>query len=312
MLDFRLRTFLTLCQTKNFSKAGEQLGLTQPAVSQQIHQLEERYGTKLLSAVGRNFGLTKAGELLFRHASFTSAESQRVEEALAKHAQKIELRFGATRTIGEFVMPQALSRYLKTQPDCGLSLVVDNTDALLQKLTTGQIDFAFIEGIFDQQDFAAQTLFEDRLELFCAVDDPMAGQVVQLEELLSRRLIVREKGSGSREVLENALLAQNRSPANFSSVLEIGNIAIIKALVRDGLGIAFLYGQAASSLPPTQSLPKENPDLGRILVQGFDIRHAFSFVHRKGSQFLGDFQGILKEVQAVLQNEAVLQKEELP
>ncbi|NNM54911.1 MAG: LysR family transcriptional regulator [Spirochaetales bacterium] len=292
MLDFRLRTFLILCETKNFSKAGERLGLTQPAVSQQIHQLEERYGTKLFSAVGRQFGLTKAGELLYRHAAFTAAESQRVEEALERQSQQISLRFGATRTIGEFVMPRVLTRYLATHQG-DLSLVVDNTDALLSKLTTGQIDFAFIEGIFDQQAFASQTLFEDTLELFCSPNDPLAGKTVELEELLPRRLIVREKGSGSREVLENALASQNRSLSNFASVLEIGNIAIIKALLREGLGLAFLYGnsQERSTGDPVLTLEK-------IKVRNFDIRHAYSYVHRKGSQFLDAFQEILQAVQA--------------
>lgn len=292
MLDFRLRTFLTLCETKNFSKAGEHLGLTQPAVSQHIHQLEDRYGTKLFTSVGRQFGLTKAGELLYRHAAFTAAESQRVEEALEKQSQQLSLRFGATRTIGEFVMPRALARYLATyQGD--LSLVVDNTDALLSKLTAGQIDFAFIEGIFDQQAFASQTLFEDTLELFCSPHDPLAAKTVELEELLPRRLIVREKGSGSREVLENALASRNRSLNNFASVLEIGNIAIIKALLREGLGLAFLYGNSQERLADNSALT-----LKKVKVHNFDIRHAYSFVHRKGSQFLDDFQEILQTVRA--------------
>ena len=149
MLDFRMETFLTVCNDMNFTHAAEHLNLTQPAVSQHIKHLEKTYGTELFIRDKKKLRLTPAGEIL-RSALETMRND---ENTLKKRMQesiegKKVLTFGVTMTIGEYAIVPALSRFIKTHPDMDFHIRYGNTQTLLTYLHEGTIDFAIVEGYF--------------------------------------------------------------------------------------------------------------------------------------------------------------------
>ena len=149
MLDFRMETFLTVCNDMNFTHAAEHLNLTQPAVSQHIKHLEKTYGTELFIRDKKKLRLTPAGEIL-RSALETMRND---ENTLKKRMQeslkgKKVLTFGVTMTIGEYAIVPALSRFVKTHPDMDFHIRYGNTQTLLTYLCEGTIDFAIVEGYF--------------------------------------------------------------------------------------------------------------------------------------------------------------------
>jgi LysR family transcriptional regulator, transcriptional activator of the cysJI operon len=293
MLDFRIETFLAVWNEKSYTRAAEYLFITQPAVSQHIKHLEERLGTALFRSVGRQLFLTDAGTLLYRYAAAAQAEGKKTEALIRSRASSVPLRFGATRTIGEYVLSDPLRDYLRTHPQTEVSMLVDNTDILLGKLLDGSIDFAFIEGIFDRQAFATSVFLRDRFLPLCAPGDALGRGPVELSDLFSRRLIVREHGSGSRVVLENALASLNATTGDFRHTLELGNLEVIKDLVNEGMGIAFLY---------ERSVHKElaSGRLSRIPLKDFSVFHDYSFVRLKNSVYETAYQEFLDSVLASL------------
>ena len=287
MLDFRIRSFLAVCAEKSFSRAAVQLHVTQPAVSQHIAQLENLYGTALFHFKGREFHLTEAGRLLLRYASTADADGRKTEELIRSGTDQIPFRFGATRTIGEYVMPDCIAAWLIKFPEAEVSMNVDNTEALLEALKAGHIDFAFIEGIFNREDFEVHPFMRDAFIALCGPKDVLARRKAALEEVLKHRLIVREKGSGSRKILEHALASRNRDIKNFMQVLEIGNVEAIKKLVGQGAGISFLYEVSVRQELALGSLVK-------IRLEGFPVQHDYSFVMLKKSLYARRYLDFLK------------------
>lgn len=286
VLDFRLTTFLTLCETRNYTKAADLLCVTQPAVSQQIRQLEEQCGAALVAQSGRRFALTEAGRLLLDYATTARASGRLVLERIRLAADHPPLRFGATRSIGEYLLSKALARFVADHPATPVALTVDNTDALLRRLDSGEIGFACIEGIFDRGGYRSSPFMEDRLVLVCAPGDVWAGQTVLPGDLTQRRLLLREAGSGSRDVLENALARHNLGFGDFPLVTEVGNIGVLKDLARAGVGLAFLYGCSVRA-------ELERGSLAAVRVDGLALGHDFNFVRQRDSPFEREYQAFL-------------------
>ena len=139
MLDVRVETFLTVCRTMNYTRAAEQLHITQPAVSQHIRALEERYGATLFRSQGKRLLLTESGRLLFRTAAAMHHDALRLREAIRQENARRHLRFGATLTIGEYIMPAPLLRLLEQEPDIQLYMLTSNTRELLKLLDQGEL-----------------------------------------------------------------------------------------------------------------------------------------------------------------------------
>lgn len=277
MLDFRHETFLVLCKIKNYTKTAEALYITQPAVTQHIKYLEKHYGTKLFQYEGKTLVLTKQGKLLQDAAMTIRADSERLLPMMAKqNRQQIPLNFGATLSIGEYVMPKILPALLQEYPDLNIKMAVDNTQVLLSALRDGKIDFALLEGMFNTSDYYAKIFSKEEFIAICAKDSPLANQKVNFDKILDHRLILREKGSGTREVFEQSLLVHNLTIESFERICEIGNMAAIKELVAKGLGISFVYKTAV--LKELMS-----GELYQIHIEDFSILREFNFVFLKNS-----------------------------
>lgn len=279
MLDFRHETFLTLAACNSFTKAAELLNITQPAVSQHIKYLEEYYGCKLFDTANRKIKLTKQGELLREFALTVYSDSKHLKENIVSvDADTMQFSFGATLTIGEFVMPGILSRLLAQYPDMKIHMSVANTHVLLDQLKSGNLDFVVVEGPFDKSAYEATLFRTEKFIPVCSPRSEFADREVSFQELTKSRLILREKGSGTREIFENILLKNNYSLNAFEKVIEIGNMAAIKKMVSNVLGITFMFEAAAIS-------EIEDGSLSVINIPGCHEEREFNFVQLKNSFF---------------------------
>lgn len=277
MLDPRWNTFLVLCETMNYTRAAEQLCLTQPAVTHHIHYLEDHYGCRLFSYEGKILRLTEAGMRLREFTRSMAYNSKKVEATMAAPAP-ISLRVGASKTIGEYVIAPRVERFLRSQPEASFSLLVDNTQVLLRALEAGQLDFALVEGFFDRSRYDAQLCRQEAFFGVCAPQHRLAGRAVPLDEITGERLILREPGSGTRAIFEEALHRQNYTLDSFPSVVTISDFSTIKSLVADGLGLSFLYAPVVEQELEARTLARF--DLAEVPMSG-----AFYFVCLKDNLF---------------------------
>ena len=282
-----METFLTVCQCMNFTRASEKLNITQPAVSQHIRFLEKHYNTKLFRYEGKKLQLTGAGEIL-RNASLTMKHDElSIQDEMLKAEEEKELRFGATRTVGDALMGNILERYLRKYPEARIHMEVDNTRELLLRLDEGEIDFALVEGFFKKSEYESQVYSVENYIAVCSPDYPFQKEPVSVEDLFQERLLLREAGSGTREVLERYLSAKNLSLGDFRKVMEAGSLQTIKELTKAGCGITFLYEVAVR---------RELADgvLKRIPLEDFHISHEFAFIWRRGSIYADRYRELFR------------------
>lgn len=279
MLDFRINTFLTVCRLMNFTKAAEELCITQPAVSQHIKFLEESYNTKLFQYEGKKISLTSTGRLLYQTALTMKHDESFLKEKILEKANGISsIKFGATLTIGEFILPIKLINFLNKNKNMKITMIVENTSELLSKLDEGSIDFALVEGYFIKNNYDYAVYSKENYICVSGSNYEFKKKPHALEDLLEETLILREKGSGTRDIFEKNLERQNLSISDFSKVIEIGNIEAIKKLVINNMGITSLYEAAVKDELLEGSLKK-------VELSDLQKSHNFYFIWRKNSSF---------------------------
>lgn len=277
MQDFRMETFLTVCRCLNYTHAAKVLHITQPAVSQHIHFLETHYQTKLFYYEGKKLHLTEAGELL-RNAATTMKHDEIILLEQLSAVGRSKLVFGATLTIGDFVLPEKLANFLLKEQGVELRMLVHNTETLLNKINKGELDFALIEGYFRKAEYAYKIYSRQHFIAVCSTSFVFQNPPRIISDLFHERIILREPGSGTREIFERYLEGKNGSIQDFRQIIEIGSISALKLLVSAGCGITFVYEAAVK-----QEL--ESGVLRQISLTDFDIYSNFTMVWRKGSIF---------------------------
>lgn len=293
MQDFRVETFLTVCRTMNYTRAAEELSITQPAVSQHIAHLERAYGAPLFAYRSKKLHLTDAGALL-RDALSTMAHDERLLRERVRNAAagaRVELRVGMTLTAGEYLVAAPLADYLRRYPELHATVRSGGTSELLALLDAGEIDCAFVEGFFDKSAYAWDAFRTERLVCVCAADHAFATQPARVEDLFDERLIVRESGSGTRAVLEHALASQNLTVDGFSHTSVVESLDVIKIFVEHDLGISFLYEAAVARELAAGTLRT-------VELEGPAIEHDIAFIRLKGSVFERDFQALFDDLPA--------------
>lgn len=270
-MDTKLHTFLILCQTMNYRLAAERLHLSQPAVTKQIQSLEQALQVKLFTYDGHSLHKTEKCLLLERYAISQQYQFEELQLAIAEK-KRLKLRIGATKTIGDYVLIDAIKAYLNN-PSHELSLVVDNTKHLLQMLDENQLDFAVIEGNFSKTKYDSYLLRMEPFVGICAKDSPLCGKSVSVEDLLKETIIVREDGSGTRRIFEERLTAAGYELSDFSREVSISSFVAIKALVASGIGISFMY----------RSVISKESDIGTFSVDGITEPHPFHVVYTRNT-----------------------------
>ncbi|MEG1858697.1 MAG: LysR family transcriptional regulator, partial [Pseudoflavonifractor sp.] len=282
----------------NYTKAAAELHITQPAVTQHMQFLQAYYGVKLFDYRDKRLTLTPEGTLL-RNASITMVHD---EQKLHRDLNDMRfcrqsIRFGATLTIGEYALPQRLAAYMKRHPEVDVHMIVDNTHALLHQLNEGILDFAMVEGYFLKAEYDYLLWSLEPYICVCAAQHPLiaasAARPLQLADLFHENLILRDVGSGSREVLVRTLEGKNHQFSDFHHVVEISDLLVIKELVKAGCGITFLYRKAVEAELAAGSICQ-------VPLSDLDVSHEFTFLWRKNSIFEPEFRALFQEFSADL------------
>ncbi|MBN7772086.1 LysR family transcriptional regulator [Clostridium aminobutyricum] len=286
MLDFRTETFITVCEMMNFTKAAEKLNITQPAVSQHIRFLEESYQVKLFEFSGRKMKLTESGKMLLNAFITMKHDEKILKDRLSDSLHEKKIRFGATLTVGEFILPKQITRYLKSHQSVQLKMLIANTGELLTELEAGNIDFAIVEGYFAKSEYDHRLYSKEKYIAVCAASHSFQNKSLELKDLFEETLIVREEGSGTREILEREMERQNYTLRDFKNRIEISNLNTIKYLTAENCGITFLYEAAAEK-------ELEEGRLKKIDLEGLDMMHDITCIWRKNSYFSPYYEELL-------------------
>ena len=283
MLDHRIDTFLTVCQVMNYREAAQLLHITQPAVTQHIQFLEKEYGCRLFIYENRRLEKTREAVLLEEHIRSVRQREQFLRQNLSGSGLR-ELKIGATKTIGDYVINEQVRRCLM-QDETALTLIVDNTEHLLKLLEQNQLDFAIIEGYFDKKHFDSRLFRREPFVGICRKDHPFANREISIEELLQETIIHREEGSGTRAILEEKLQGYNESLLRFRRHICISSFKLILDLVKDGCGVSFVYEILADS----------HPDIATFRLSGEPIIREFNIVTLKYSDMSEKIAWFLEE-----------------
>ena len=290
MLDFRTETFLTVCQTMNFTAAARQLNITQPAVSQHIHFLEEQYHTTLFIYQNKQLFLTRSGEILRRHLLTMKNDEKAVMEELKNNITGIEtLSIGVTMTIGEYAIVDKLAGFLIQHPEINIHLHYGNTLQLLKLLNSGQISMAIVEGNYPKEYYSHKKYStEDYIAVCAASHHFMTDHPYTMNDLVHERLLVREEGSGTRNILEQSLMTHGLHISDFIHYIEIENMHTIIGLLKRDCGISFLY-KIAVEKELHSGILKEIP------LDDFKMQHDFDIIWEKHSVYSDKYLSICEE-----------------
>ncbi len=281
MLDYKIYTFLALCKNMNYRVTAEQLNMTQPAVTNHIKQLEREYCCKLFEYKNRVLNKTLQAEKLESYALSANYNANCIKNDLSLN-EIPTLKIGATKTIGQFLLNDKVSS-LFSLGDIELTYIIDNTEVLLNKLRNGFLDFVFIEGYLNKDEFAFFNYKTDELVGICSKEHHFSGKYVNLEDIVTNRLILREEGSGTRQAFELILTENNLTINSFNNKIQTNSFNSIIDLVAKDVGISFVYKSIADVT---------SSSISSFRLKNVSVNHKFSCVHLKNvktSEFLSHF-----------------------
>lgn len=285
MLDYELLIFVTVAEKKNFSRAGEELNLTQPAISQHIHCMEEHYRVRLFERSNKKVELTQAGHILYSYAKQILTLYQKAERDVNDLIELVtgKMVVGASMTIGEYVLPRLLGAYAKMFPAVELAMTIGNTAMIYEHTMNGSIDIGLVEGPVEHAHLQVEPFLEDEMVLIVAADHVLAEKALVVpEDLHGQTFILREEGSGTRVAMENALHDMGLMPGQ---IIQLGSTQAIKQAVEAGLGLSFMSCWAIHKEVTLSTLkPLRNKEM--LITREFNIiRNHTRFQSRACEEF---------------------------
>lgn len=254
-----LRTLIAVVERGGFSAAAQALGISQPAVSQQVQRLEKELGVMLLRRGRRGIvEITLCGEAVLDFARTTLAAYDALREELDRQRDLVagELRLAASTIPGEYLVPQLMADFRAQHPDVEARVTVGDTADVVRQVLAGECDLGFIGAPVERPGLTQERLATDEVVLAVYPGHPFAGrEQVSWEEALAQPLILREQGSGTRQTVERALSAQGKALPPESVALTLGSTQAVVQAVRDRLGIGFVSRRAVTRVPPAERLP---------------------------------------------------------
>ncbi|NLT94182.1 MAG: LysR family transcriptional regulator [Clostridia bacterium] len=243
----QLELFKVVAEKKNFSHASEILHISQPAISQQIQILEEELGVKLFQRTTRKVSLTDEGKLLYHYAIQICNLFADAEKNLSEFSKVVRgsLTIGASQTIGEYFLPKFIGGFKELYPQVQITIQIFNTQHIAKAVHEQTLDIGLVEGQVDGEDLNIIPFLDDELLVIVHPSHPLAGQkTVDLEQFSLFPFVLREKGSGTRQVMEDALTKAGWDPENLSVVMELGSTEAVKSAVEANLGISVLSARS--------------------------------------------------------------------
>jgi len=248
IIDFRhLETFCRVAALKSFSRAADDLFLTQPTVSGHILFLERSLSLRLFDRTGREVRLTKAGEMFLGYASKILTVRKDLLNALSEFSQGIrgELSLGASTIPGEYLLPRLMGDFKREHPRFALSLKISDTKEIVQELLQGNIEFGLIGAKVDHPSLHYEKFEEDEIIVIAPSDHPLTRKrSAGFEDLLKEPWIIREEGSGTQMTVERVLRKKRKSLKDFNVAIEMGSTSSVKEGVKAKLGLAFISRRA--------------------------------------------------------------------
>ncbi len=243
----RLEVFVKVAEHGSFSRAAEALSLAQPTVSEHIRSLEEDLGVPLLDRMGRGARPTPAGVVLLSYAQRILALAGEARQAIDQFQGRMSghLVVGGSTIPGEYVLPALVGQFMGKYPDISLSLLIGDSQQVSDWVAEGRVELGVVGAVPAHRALESRPLMPDELVIVVAAEHPWAGrQSVRLRDVQGEPLIVRERGSGSREALERALREVGMGLDAFRVVGEMGSTQAIKQAVRAGVGISMMSRRA--------------------------------------------------------------------
>ncbi len=242
MLDFRIATFLQLCETRSYTKTAKILDITQPSVTQHIKYLQKKYNCKLFSYEGKTLHLTPEGEYLRRQAETMTKMSAKVIADLQRMSEKqAELRFGFPREFGEKAAAGIVTRLMASQ-SVHVVLETGSTDELLRRLENGQLDAVLCDKFCALPQLSSAPAVKIRFGCYAA--KAYAASNPPLKRLLAKTLLLQEDGAGDRAVLDHLLHKKGISFNDFDTVTCSNSAAVLQNMAAADLGVLFGYAPA--------------------------------------------------------------------
>ncbi|MCS4302061.1 LysR family transcriptional regulator [Chryseobacterium pennae] len=279
MFDYRLKVFHTVASRLSFTKASEELHISQPAVTKHIKEIEVQLSTKLFDRKGTSIQLTQSGKILYEYAEKIRNIYRDLEFEISQINQqhKGKLIIGASTTVAQYILPEILAKFNAYYKDIKIELLTGNTEAISTLLKEEKIDLGIIEGESQSSYFDYKTFKPDEIVLAAKSDHLLAHKTLQVKDLYQLNLIFREQGSGTLEFIQNRLKEKEINLSELNTVIQLGSSESIKNYLLHSDCMAFL------SISTILNELKNNI-LTVIDIKNFSIERDFHFILPKGEQ----------------------------
>jgi DNA-binding transcriptional LysR family regulator len=275
MLDL-MRLFGQVVEEQSFTLVARKLGISQPAVSNQMRALEEKLGVKLLYRKGKSFALTPEGETVYRHALHLIDEWTELMREISgsERVMNGKVHIGASHIPGEYLLPVYIASFRKLYPQIKFKLSIGDSLEMAEKVLAQEVDFAVVGAVFDTEKLTSELWMKDELGFVVSDDNTLSlSGYIKINTLMENPLIIREIGSGHRRAFEEALLKRGLDLNDFNIALEAGSTEAVKNAVRSGIGYSFLSKHALEF--------GEKHGLVWINVEDFYIERGFYLLTRR-------------------------------
>lgn len=280
MSDFRLKVFQSVAKNLSFTKASQDLFVSQPAITKHIQELETSYQTRLFDRQGSKICLTESGKLLLEHCERILEDYKRLEYEmhLLHNEYTGELKLGASTTVAQYVLPPMLASFISKFPQVSLSLMNGNSREIEIALQEHRIDLGLVEGVFRLPNLKYTTFLEDELVTVIRTGSKLSvGDEITPDELRNLPLVLRERGSGTLDVFERALLQHNIKLSSLQVLMYLGSTESIKLFLEhtDCLGVVSI-----------RSISRElyAGQLRVVEIKGMSMLRDFSFAQPQGQE----------------------------
>lgn len=277
----QLEVFAEVLKSGSTTQASQMLALSQSAVSAALSDLEGQLGVQLFDRVGKRLVVNEHGRLLYPRVVGLLEQAIEVEQLFKEDNGAI--RVYASSTIGNYILPEMIAHYRRDFPHLPLEMSVGNSQDVINAVADFRVDIGLIEGPSHMTELVTEPWLEDELVVFAPPDAPLLQQPVTLESLAQQPWILREKGSGTREIVDYLLLSHL---PQFHLGMELGNSEAIKHAVRHGLGISCLSRRVIAEQLETGSLVEVSVPLPRLVRTLYRIHHRQKHISNALQRFL--------------------------
>lgn len=280
MSDFRLKVFRSVAKNLSFTKASQELFVSQPAITKHIQELESAYQARLFDRQGSKISLTEAGKLLQEHCDRILEDYKRLEyEMHLLHNEYIgELRLGASTTIAQYVLPPLLASFIGKFPQVNFSMMNGNSREIEAALQEHRIDLGLVEGVFRLPNLKYTTFLEDELVAVVRTKSKLSlPEEISPEDLLNIPLVLRERGSGTLDLIERALGQRGIKLSSLQVLMYLGSTESIKL---------FLESTDCMGIVSVRSICKElAAGTFRVIeIKNMSMLREFCFVQQQGQE----------------------------